>query len=55
MKKRFLAILICLLVSFANAQNVSLDDKISQMLILGFKGDSTKSFGFKKILKQVKH
>ena len=45
--------LFCLLISFANAQNVSLDDKISQMLILGFKGNSTKSFGFKKILKHV--
>lgn len=55
MKKRLLAILICFLVSFANAQCISLDDKISQMLILGFKGDSIHSFGFKRILKQVKN
>ena len=31
----------------------SLDDKISQMIIIGFDGDSVNSKGFKKVLKKV--
>ena len=45
-------LLICILSSFCFADE--LDNQISQMIIVGFMGDSVHSKGFKKVLKQVK-
>ena len=50
-KKIVLIILLLTSCSFA----VSLDDKIGQMIILGFSGNTVNSKGFKKILKDVEH
>ena len=52
MKKISLFLTIFLL--FVNSSfAVSLDEKIGQMLIIGFNGDNVKSRGYKKVLKKV--
>ncbi len=48
-KKIVLIVLLLTSCSFA----LSLDDKIGQMIILGFNGNNVESKGFKKILKDV--
>ena len=52
MKKISLFLVVFLL--FVNSSfAVSLDEKIGQMLIIGFNGDNIQSRGFKKVLKKV--
>ena len=51
MKKIILALVLLTNISFAT----DLDFKIGQMIIIGFNGNSTKSFGFKKVLNQIKN
>jgi len=42
-------------MNIAVAQDISLDTKISQMLIVGFEGNNVNSKKFKNILKQIKN
>lgn len=51
MKKLLLTFLLLSSFSFAT----DLDYKIGQMIIVGFNGNSTNSFGYKKVLKQLKN
>lgn len=50
-KKIILVFLLLTSCSFA----LELDDKISQMIILGFNGNSVNSIGFKRILKDIEN
>ena len=51
MKKLLILFLMLISCSFAN----EIDDKISQMIIIGFDGNSVKSRGFKRVEKQLKN
>ncbi|MBQ4646164.1 MAG: glycoside hydrolase family 3 protein [Candidatus Gastranaerophilales bacterium] len=51
MKKIILLFLLLTNMTFAS----DLDFKIGQMIIIGFNGNSVNSFGFKKVLKQIKN
>lgn len=51
MKKFLLSLLLLTNFTFAS----DLDYKIGQMIIVGFDGNTTHSFGFKKVLKQLKN
>lgn len=53
MKKIVLLIFLILFFSINHASALSLDEKIGQMLIVGFKGDTINSPDFKKTLKQI--
>lgn len=51
LKKIILFFFLCSSIVLAN----DLDHKISQMIIIGFDGNTTNSLGFKKVLKQLKN
>lgn len=51
--KKFNLFLTCLILFCSNAFAVNLDDKIGQMIIIGFDGDNVKSRGFKQAYKKV--
>lgn len=51
MKKLFLLAVLLITCAFAT----SLDEKIGQMIIVGFDGNNIQSLGFKKIQKQLKN
>ncbi|MBQ8476454.1 hypothetical protein IJ531_05270, partial [bacterium] len=49
--KRLILTLFIMLLGFANANTI--DDKISQMIILGFEGNNVNDKGFQRILKEI--
>jgi len=54
MKKKFSYIVVFLLMFFNCSFGISLDDKIGQMIIIGFDGNSYKTKGFKRVQKEIK-
>lgn len=52
--KRFSLFLLSFLFTLNSAFAVSLDEKIGQMIITGFEGNSVNSFSFKKVLNKIK-
>ena len=53
--KKILALMFCLIAFGFNNVSIAadVDEMIGQMIILGFKGNSVKSKGFKTVLNQV--
>lgn len=52
--KKFSLFLLLFFLIINSAFAVSLDEKIGQMIIVGFNGDNIRSFGFKRVLKKIK-
>ena len=52
--KKLSLLLISLVLLMGQVLAIDLDDKIGQMIIVGFNGNSVRSLGFKRVLKKIK-